>query len=159
VYVATGGTREGDAEWSGRVSAHRARRPAAWRTRETTGVADLLRGEPAPLLVDCLGLWLTARLDDAGAWNEDADGRAAAVAKVDADCADLVDALRWRRGAPVVLVSNEVGMGVVPATPAGRLYRDLLGRLNAAVSAACDETVLMVAGRAVGLDPAPEGPR
>jgi adenosylcobinamide kinase/adenosylcobinamide-phosphate guanylyltransferase len=50
-----------------------------------------------------------------------------------------------------VLVSNEVGLGVVPATWSGRLYRDLLGQVNAAVSTACDETVLMVAGRPLPL--------
>ena len=70
-YVATGGARDGDAEWAARVAAHRARRPAAWRTVETTDVAACLRaaGPGTAVLVDCLALWLTAVLDDAGAWD------------------------------------------------------------------------------------------
>lgn len=150
VYVATGGTRPDDAEWADRVAAHRRRRPPSWRTVETTDVAGLLRHEPGPLLVDCLSLWLTARLDDADAWSTDPLRQAAATTKVEADIDDLVDAVRHRRG-PVVLVSNEVGLGVVPPTAAGRLFRDLLGRLNSAVADACDQTLLMVAGRPVAL--------
>ena len=91
----------------------------------------------APLLVDDLATWLTAVLDDAGAWERAVD----VSPQVDA----LVDAVRAAPGR-VVLVSAEVGLGVVPATRAGRLFRDELGALNAALARVCDEVVLLVAG-------------
>jgi adenosylcobinamide kinase / adenosylcobinamide-phosphate guanylyltransferase len=148
-YVATGGQRPDDAEWSLRVRQHRARRPAHWQTVESTDVAGILRAEPAggAVLVDCLALWLTAVLDELDAWTRiEAGGiepvQAAALARAD----DLVDAVRTT-AVSVVLVSNEVGMGVVPATASGRLFRDLLGTVNLRVSAACDETTLLVAGQ------------
>lgn len=149
-YVATGGTREGDPEWRERVAAHVARRPSTWRTVETTDVAGCLRGAEGPLLVDCLGTWLAGRLDAHGVW----DGGPEQA--VDADVADLLAA--WRAVAvPVVAVSNEVGSGVVPATASGRLFRDLLGRLNAAVAAESETVLLTVAGVAVPLRDLPRG--
>lgn len=154
-YAATGGVREGDAEWAARVAAHRARRPAGWRTVETTDLVPLL-AEPGPLLVDCLSLWLTAVLDEAGAW----DGHPAALAEVRRRVDQLVAAWRSAPG-PVVAVSNEVGSGVVPATASGRMFRDELGRLNARVAAQSDDVVLLVAGlpttlRSARAHPAPE---
>lgn len=150
-YLATGGARPDDAEWAERVAAHRARRPESWRTVESTDVAAHVRTATSGdvLLVDCLALWLTAVLDDADAWRPDAPAaevRAEALRAVD----DLVEALD-SSPATVILVSNEVGMGVVPATASGRLFRDLLGITNARVADACDETVLVVAGRAITL--------
>jgi len=144
VYVATGGTRVGDAEWEQRVALHRQRRSASWSTVETVDVAAVLRTATQPLLVDCLGTWLTARLDVHGVWN------GGDVAAVDADIDDLLDA--WRGcTVPVVAVSNEVGSGVVPATASGRLFRDMLGRLNASVAAVSESVTLVVAGIAVPL--------
>lgn len=144
-YVATGGHRPDDADWAARVAAHRERRPADWRTVETTDLEPLLRAGPGPLLVDCLALWLTAVMDEAGAWEDEAwtsGARDAVAARVTA----LVAA--WREThARVIAVSNEVGMGVVPATAAGRRFRDELGRLNAAVADASDEVLLVVAGQ------------
>ncbi len=143
-YVATGGSREDDGEWQHRVAAHVARRPAWWSTVETTEVAACLLDAAAPLLIDCLGTWLTARLDHHGVW----DG--APTTAVDEDIAQLAAA--WRAATvPVVAVSNEVGSGVVPATPSGRLFRDLLGRLNAAIAAESETVLLVVAGIAVPL--------
>lgn len=143
-YVATGGRRAGDAEWQQRVAAHVARRPATWSTVETTDVAGCLRAARGPLLVDCLGTWLTARLDHHGVWES------GSTAAVDADVEELIAA--WRAAlVPVVAVSNEVGSGVVPATPAGRLFRDLLGRLNSAVARESETVLLSVAGLAVPL--------
>lgn len=143
-YVATGGTRDGDAEWQERVAAHVARRPATWTTVETQDVAACLREAQGPLLVDCLGTWLTGRLDQHGVW----DG--AAVTPVHADVDELVSA--WRAAtSPVVAVSNEVGSGVVPASASGRLFRDLLGRLNARIAAESETVLLTVAGIAVPL--------
>ncbi|WP_093784498.1 bifunctional adenosylcobinamide kinase/adenosylcobinamide-phosphate guanylyltransferase [Actinacidiphila guanduensis] len=150
LYVATGGTREGDGEWAARVAAHRERRPASWRTAETCDLLPLLADpDGPPLLVDCLSLWLTHTMDAAGAWDDAAwkDGAATAVrAQVDALC----KAWRATRRTAVV-VSNEVGSGVVPATASGRRFRDELGRLNAAVAERSDHVLLMVAGLPVTL--------
>ncbi|QBJ95867.1 bifunctional adenosylcobinamide kinase/adenosylcobinamide-phosphate guanylyltransferase [Rhodococcus sp. ABRD24] len=138
-YLATGGVREGDREWAERIALHRARRPDGWTTVETTDAAAVLRGAQEPVLLDCLGTWLTGRLDHHGVWN---GGDWSAVG---ADIADLLGAVR-AVSVPVVAVSNEVGSGVVPPTPAGRRFRDLLGRVNSAVAAESESVVLVVAG-------------
>ncbi|MFE0461973.1 bifunctional adenosylcobinamide kinase/adenosylcobinamide-phosphate guanylyltransferase [Kitasatospora sp. NPDC058965] len=149
LYVATGGTRDGDADWARRVELHRERRPASWRTVETLELTGVLAdpADPAPVLVDCLGLWLTGTMDRADAWDEDAWHRSARAA-VEEQCAELAEAVRLTTR-QVVLVSNEVGLGVVPATPAGRRFRDTLGRLNMAVADAADRVLLVVAGQAL----------
>ncbi|WP_037906224.1 bifunctional adenosylcobinamide kinase/adenosylcobinamide-phosphate guanylyltransferase [Actinacidiphila yeochonensis] len=145
LYVATGGTREGDSDWAERVSAHRERRPGSWQTAETCDLVPLLAdADGPPMLVDCLSLWLTAVMDAAGAW-EDAAWRDGAAAKVRAEVDALCAAWRATRRT-VVAVSNEVGSGVVPATSAGRRFRDELGRLNAAVAARSEHVLLVVAG-------------
>ena len=136
-YVATARRHPDDAEWDARIDAHRARRPAGWTTVEEPDVAALVRGGGGPLLVDDLATWLTGVLDDAGAWEQRVD--------VSLRLDELVAAVRAAPG-QVVLVSAEVGLGVVPATRAGRLFRDELGVLNAALAQVCDEVVLLVAG-------------
>jgi adenosylcobinamide kinase/adenosylcobinamide-phosphate guanylyltransferase len=147
LYVATGGNREGDADWAARVALHRERRPAGWRTAETWDLDVVLAdgSDPAPVLIDCLGLWLTHVMDRANAWN-DADWARFGQAQVTKRCAELAEAVRLT-SRQVVLVSNEVGMGVVPATAAGRRFRDTLGRLNMAVAEAADQVLLVVAGQ------------
>lgn len=149
LYVATGGARGGDTEWGSRVAAHRERRPGSWRTEETCDVAPLLAEEGPPLLVDCLSLWLTDAMDAVGAWDDAvwADGGERALRS---RVAELAEAVRSTRRT-VVLVSNEVGSGIVPATASGRRYRDELGRLNAAVANECEQVVLVVAGQALVL--------
>ncbi|WP_030765700.1 bifunctional adenosylcobinamide kinase/adenosylcobinamide-phosphate guanylyltransferase [Streptomyces sp. NRRL F-2664] len=149
VYVATGGARHGDAEWARRVGLHRERRPASWRTVETCDLVPLLAADGPPLLIDCLALWLTDAMDGAGAWDDEVwaeRGRRLLGERT----ADLVAAVRATRR-QVVLVSNEVGSGVVPATASGRRFRDGLGRLNAAVAGECEHVLLVVAGQAVVL--------
>jgi len=136
-YVATARHVAGDAEWTARIDAHRARRPAAWTTVEDADLPALLRAGGGPLLVDDIATWLTGVLDDAGAWDRGVD----VSPQVDA----LVEAVRAAPGR-VVLVSAEVGLGVVPGTQAGRLFRDELGALNAALARVCDEVLLLVAG-------------
>ncbi len=152
-YVATGGRRDDDPEWQQRIDAHRRRRPAGWTTVETVDVAALLHDhDGTPVLVDCLALWLAAHLDAAGVWAAEpgSPARQDALDLVAAETDELVRALRSCAGT-VVLVSNEVGSGVVPEHASGRLYRDLLGRLNARVAAECDDVALVVAGRRVRL--------
>ncbi len=129
VYVATAFEDPDDAEWAARLAAHRARRPAHWETVETAVLAPLLRTAGPPLLIDCLGLWL-------------ARGCEAPEALLSA----------WRDSQrEVVLVTNEVGSGVVPATESGRAFRDGLGRLNALLAAESDEVWQCVAGVACRL--------
>ncbi|WP_371652316.1 MULTISPECIES: bifunctional adenosylcobinamide kinase/adenosylcobinamide-phosphate guanylyltransferase [unclassified Streptomyces] len=146
VYVATGGTRDGDAEWAARVGLHRDRRPGAWRTEETCDLVPLLASAGPALLVDCLALWLTDAMDRTGAWWEEEKLPEAVRERV----AELVAAVR-ATSRTVVFVSNEVGSGVVPSTRAGRMFRDELGRLNAAVAGECEHVLLVVAGQALVL--------
>ncbi|MFD1815261.1 bifunctional adenosylcobinamide kinase/adenosylcobinamide-phosphate guanylyltransferase [Rhodococcus gannanensis] len=143
--VATGAADDGDDEWAARIAAHRSSRPDTWRTLETDDLVGALRTATGPLLVDCLGTWLARRIDLHGAWT---DKSSWPVVRSDID--DLVLALR-RTHVQVVVVSNEVGSGVVPATASGRRFRDVLGRLNAAVAAECEAVVLVVAGRPLPL--------
>ncbi|MET7464624.1 bifunctional adenosylcobinamide kinase/adenosylcobinamide-phosphate guanylyltransferase [Nonomuraea sp. NPDC005501] len=142
-YVATGPGGEGDAEWAARISAHRRRRPAHWATLETTDLAGAVRDATTPLLVDGLGTWLAAVFDEHGAWEGD---RSAVWRR----CDELVAAWRGAR-CRVAAVSDEVGMGVVPATPSGRMFRDALGRLNERLAAESEDVALVVAGRLVPL--------
>ncbi|WP_374983442.1 bifunctional adenosylcobinamide kinase/adenosylcobinamide-phosphate guanylyltransferase [Streptomyces fradiae] len=145
VYVATGGGRDGDAEWAARVGAHRERRPASWRTEETCEVAELLTADGPPLLVDCLSLWLTDAMDRVGAWDDGTWARTGEKALRER-VAELVAAVR-ATSRTVVAVTNEVGSGVVPATAAGRRFRDELGRLNAAFADECEQVLLAVSGQ------------
>ncbi len=140
VFVAT--AEAGDAEMTAtHRRGHRAERPAAWRTiEEPLRLAEALRGarlDPAAyVVVDCLTLWVS-NLMHAGI---DAGSAVAAL-------------LDWQRetGIAGCVVSNEVGLGLVPATPMGRDYRDALGRANRAVAGAAERTLLVVAGLALDL--------
>lgn len=149
LYVATGGTRNGDSEWADRVSAHRERRPGSWSTTETCDLVPLLAESGPPLLIDCLSLWLTYAMDEVNAW-DDAEWAGGGERALRKRVAELTDAVRATRRT-VVAVSNEVGSGIVPATASGRRYRDELGRLNAAFAAECEHVLLVVAGQALTL--------
>ncbi|HEV2087330.1 MAG TPA: bifunctional adenosylcobinamide kinase/adenosylcobinamide-phosphate guanylyltransferase [Cryptosporangiaceae bacterium] len=140
-YVATAASPGDDAEWQERIALHRARRPSGWRTVETTDLAAALREADGAVLVDDLGNWIARVLDQTGAW----DGDAAALSDARKRVAELVGAWRAVRGRAVA-VTNEVGSGVVPGSPSGRLFRDELGRLNALLAAESDEVLLVTAG-------------
>jgi adenosylcobinamide kinase / adenosylcobinamide-phosphate guanylyltransferase len=147
-YVATGGDGAGDPEWAARVAAHRARRPAWWRTAETTDLAGVLATARGAVLIDGIGTWLAAVMDECDAWDP---GTERARETLAARIAELAGA--WRQaGAYVVAVSDETGLGVVPASPAGRWFRDELGRLNQVLAAESEEAELIVAGRVLPLD-------
>ncbi|MFD4604312.1 bifunctional adenosylcobinamide kinase/adenosylcobinamide-phosphate guanylyltransferase [Streptomyces sp. NPDC058464] len=149
LYVATGGTRGGDTEWTARVALHRERRPGSWRTTETCDLVPLLAADGPPLLIDCLSLWLTDAMDSVGAW-DDTEWAAGGEKALRERVRELTEAVRATRRT-VVAVSNEVGSGIVPATASGRRYRDELGRLNAAFAGECEQVVLVVAGQVVVL--------
>lgn len=151
-YVATSARNPDDPEWTARIAAHIARRPSSWSTLETLDVAAVLTRDGPPALVDCLGVWLTRELDETNAW-EDPEAATPLLSQRIDELANAV-ATTSRR---VVLVTNEVGSGVVPATQAGRTFRDWLGILNASVADACDEVLLCVAGRALSLPAASKG--
>jgi adenosylcobinamide kinase / adenosylcobinamide-phosphate guanylyltransferase len=153
-YVATGRSADAsDPEWSRRVEDHRTRRPTTWRTLETTDVAGAIGAATGPVLVDCLGTWLTALVDDAG-W----DDLVVAAGAVRREADRLVEAL-CAATVPVVVVTNEVGWSLVPTTASGRLFQDELGRLNALVATVAAQVHLVVAGRVVDLSEAPVVPR
>jgi adenosylcobinamide kinase / adenosylcobinamide-phosphate guanylyltransferase len=138
-YLATSSPAPGDGEWAERVAAHRARRPAGWTTVETTAPSDLLRR--GTVLVDSVTTWVAALMDETGVWagEPDASGRLAAR------CDALVQA--WTMTpAHVVAVSDEVGLGVVPETRSGRLFRDTLGAVNQRLAGTADEVWFVVAG-------------
>jgi adenosylcobinamide kinase/adenosylcobinamide-phosphate guanylyltransferase len=141
-YIACGAPADGDdPEWAGRVTLHRARRPSSWCTVETPDLAGVLGRPGPPVLIDCLTTWLAGRMDASGIWSGAAEADARLAAAID----DVVEA--WTRSRRrVVAVSNEVGSGVVPATPSGRRFRDELGVLNTRIAAASDRVWLMTAG-------------
>ncbi|OYU47741.1 MAG: bifunctional adenosylcobinamide kinase/adenosylcobinamide-phosphate guanylyltransferase [Rhizobiales bacterium PAR1] len=132
-----------DDEMAARIARHRADRvEAGWQTlEEPLEIADIIRREATStrvILLDCLTLWLN---------NLMFAGR-----DVAAEQAALLEALREARG-PVILVSNEVGLGLVPETPLGRDFRDAQGRLNQAVAALVPSVVFVAAGLPLTLKP------
>jgi adenosylcobinamide kinase / adenosylcobinamide-phosphate guanylyltransferase len=133
VYVATAQALDG--EMQRRIAVHRARRPPEWGLVESPlGLADTLRRIAAPdvfVLVDCLTLWLT---------NLMVAGR-----HVEVEIERLLDALGTLPG-PLVLISNEVGQGVMPANAMARTFADHAGLLHQALAARVDAVTLMVAG-------------
>ena len=137
---------QSDPEWAARVAAHQASRPASWVTRETVDVAQALRETTGAVLVDCLGTWLTRQLDDIG-WDAPCDH---IIQSMGERRADLADAVAGHAG-PLVIVTNEVGWGVVPEHPSGRLFTDQLGWTNQAVARSVDDVILVVAGRTLRL--------
>jgi adenosyl cobinamide kinase/adenosyl cobinamide phosphate guanylyltransferase len=138
-FVATG--TPSDDEMAERIARHRDARPAGWRTIEeprdlARALAALEPGETA--IVDCLSLWVSNLLEDT------AEEEIVSLAERDAAAFAARDGL-------TVVVSNEVGMSIVPMHPVGRAYRDALGRVNAVWAAAADESYLVVAGKRLSL--------
>jgi adenosylcobinamide kinase / adenosylcobinamide-phosphate guanylyltransferase len=135
-FVATG--EAADEEMAERIARHRAERPAAWATvEEPLDVLDAVLAAPAGgvIFVDCLTLWVSNLL-----------GRGDAGAAIVHAAGGLAGALARRPGGAVV-VSNEVGLGIVPANPLARSFRDALGSVNATLAAHAERTAFVVAGR------------
>ncbi|WP_446221587.1 bifunctional adenosylcobinamide kinase/adenosylcobinamide-phosphate guanylyltransferase [Nocardia sp. IBHARD005] len=142
-YLATAVLDPADHDFADRIAVHRDRRPEHWTTVENIEPATVLAtGAPATLLDD-IGTWITARLDAREAWD-------APRGTVGPDCDALVEAVEVYRER-LVIVSPEVGMGVIPATRSGRLFRDEIGMLNQRLARACDEAYLLVAGLPIRL--------
>jgi adenosylcobinamide kinase / adenosylcobinamide-phosphate guanylyltransferase len=138
-YLATSPAAPDDAEWAARVAAHRARRPADWTTLETTAPSDLLRR--GTILVDSVTTWVAALMDETGVWTDEPGAPQRLAGRCDA----LVNS--WAMtSAHIVAVSDEVGLGVVPETRAGRLFRDTLGEVNQRLAGTADQVWFVVAG-------------
>ncbi len=140
VWIATGEPR--DEEFAARIEAHRASRPTEWTTIEEPVDLDAALGkvpDDACAVVDCLTLWVSNLIE------RDLDD--AAIAQRASDTAAIAAARR----VPTIAVTNEVGLGIVPANALARRYRDVLGRTNAAWVAAASRSSLVVAGRAIEL--------
>ena len=136
-FVATGTA--GDEEMATRIERHREERPAGWITvEEPLALRHAIASAQGTVVVDCLSLWV-ANLLEAGWGDADVEAEGAEAARAAAGCRTIA-------------VSNEVGLGVVPATPLGRRYRDVLGRVNAAWADAAVDAYLVVAGRALRLE-------
>lgn len=140
VFVATAEAR--DAEMTDRIERHRRDRPDRWSTvEEPLALREAVVDVPpaACLVVDCLSLWVS-NLIEAG-WTDD---------EIETEAQEVAGEVARRPG-PTVVVSNEVGLGVVPATPLGRRYRDVLGGVNAIFVGAAAEALFVVAGRTLPL--------
>jgi adenosylcobinamide kinase/adenosylcobinamide-phosphate guanylyltransferase len=141
-FLATG--EPGDEEMAERIRLHRAERPADWSTVEEplelqAAIARAPEGDT--LVIDCLSLWVANALERGAEEQLEDVARAAAATAAG-------------RSGLTVAVSNEVGLGIVPVTPLGRRYRDVLGRVNAVWVDASERALLVVAGRALPLEPA-----
>lgn len=144
-FIAT--AEAGDDEMAERIERHRADRPAGWTTIEAPihlALAVEQVDAEATIVIDCLSMWVSNRMLAGGARS------------LVAEAADLGERLRERSGAAVV-VTNEVGSGIVPATSLGRAYRDVLGSVNQVIFASADRAYLVVAGRLLELQDPSDG--
>ncbi|MDO5097877.1 MAG: bifunctional adenosylcobinamide kinase/adenosylcobinamide-phosphate guanylyltransferase [Corynebacterium sp.] len=146
VYVATARPWPGDTDFDHRIDQHRRRRPASWSTEETTDAVTILADPPqATVLVDDLGTWLTHTIDRRQAWEQP---RGTTAAEIDTFVAAVA---AYPADRDLILVSPEVGMGIIPEHRAGRLFRDEIGALNAAVAEACEQVAFVIAGQVLWL--------
>lgn len=148
-YIAPGPSPDAelDPDWAARVAAHRDRRPAHWHTVESADLERAVAMADGTVIVDCLGTWVTALIGELDGWDKTLDDWEP----------EFWDRVERAVGAvtthaeDVVLVTNEVGWGVVPDHRSGRLFRDLLGKVNQRFALECDQVLLVVAGRVLTL--------
>jgi adenosylcobinamide kinase / adenosylcobinamide-phosphate guanylyltransferase len=138
LYMATALSNPDDLEWQTRIEAHRDRRPQGWKTREVPyALSAALRETPSQccILIDALGTWVANTLEQsAEEWRQTE--------------AELLEVLYYSPNC-IILVAEEVGWGIIPAYPAGRLFRDRLGELVRYIGAMSDQVYLVTAGYAV----------
>lgn len=146
-YIAPGPHSDDDPDWVSRVSAHRERRPGHWRTVETMDLEKAIAMADGAVIVDCLGTWVSALIDELNGWDKTLEE----WEPVFLDRLDVAAAAVTAHTSPVVLVTNEVGLGVVPEHRSGRLFRDFLGRVNQRFALEVDEVILVIAGRTLTL--------
>ncbi len=167
-FIAT--AEAGDAEMAARIERHRTDRPSDWTTIEAPirlaeAVGSVDAG--ATMVIDCLSMWVSNRMlaQGSGAPLGQRQGQAAAsgeqysaefVRSMAKEVGDLGVRLRERSGMAIV-VTNEVGSGIVPANPLGRAYRDVLGSVNQAIFASANRAYLVVAGRLLELQDPSDG--
>jgi adenosylcobinamide kinase/adenosylcobinamide-phosphate guanylyltransferase len=148
LFVATAEARDG--EMGRRIEAHRRARPSGWKTLEvTTNLGPRIArhgGGAKTIIIDCVTLLLNNVFEQ---FKEKADASRLEKA-VDIEIKGLLDCIE-RSGALFILVSNEVGLGIIPADSVSRFYRDLLGRANQALAARADEVYWLVAGIPVAI--------
>lgn len=135
-----------DEEMTARIRNHRASRPTTWHTLETPQqLARVMQGDDVPIvdtvIVDCVTLWMTNILLS---FDEDAT-EASIHAEAELQVMELLEYIA-HHSASWLLVTNEVGMGVVPPTRLGRFFRDVLGFANQRIASHADEVILLVAG-------------
>ncbi len=141
-YLATSESRLDDPEWQQRIALHRERRPSTWTTIETIDLNEPIRAATSrPLMIDCLTIWLTRHMDRAGIWTN----QPAADLTLQASFDSLVDSIAHATR-PLIIVTNEVGQGIVPADPGTRRFRDEMGTINRRVAAVVDQVYLITAG-------------
>lgn len=149
LYIAT--AEAGDDEMAERIAAHRAARPPTWQTLETphhVGAAlATIDGLPDALLLDCLTLWVTNILL---AMENEPQPEIEVAVQIEIEA---LLAKQKQLNIPLIIVSNEVGLGLVPEYPLGRIFRDTLGRANQFLAAQADQVILMVAGIPMNLKP------
>ncbi len=146
LFVAT--ATPGDEEMRRRIENHKRSRPAHWHTHETplhlgTRIRENL-GENRLVIIDCITMLVSNVFGQCGAGAD----VATIEAMLNAEIAEVLDCIK-QTDARYLVVSNEVGLGIVPADPATRLYRDLLGLANQTLAREADEVILMVAGLAM----------
>lgn len=136
-----------DPEWAQRVRSHQERRPEHWQTIETVHLDTALGQAHGPVLIDCLGTWVTALIDRLDGWERPVSHWRE---EFDSQVAAALAELAAYDGA-VVTVTNEVGWSIVPEHVSGRVFRDLLGTVNQQWAALSEEVHLVVAGRVLVL--------
>ena len=143
LFVATAEAR--DDEMRQRIEAHKANRPFSWTTLETpTDVGKNIRENVKKnkvVLLDCITLLVNAIFNKFGENLDEKEIEEAVIKEID----ELIDCMK-NLESDFIIVTNEVGLGLVPANEAGRFYRDILGKANSMLAAACDEVYLMVSG-------------
>jgi adenosylcobinamide kinase/adenosylcobinamide-phosphate guanylyltransferase len=152
-YVATAAADAGDPEWTARIRRHQNDRPGSWKLLETANapedlLPDTLRTatQGQTLIVDSLGTWLAALIPQI----RDGSEVPAIEGALQRNADTLIDAM-MQTSATVIAVSEETGWGIVPESPAGRLFRDVLGRMNQTLAQRADRAYLVVCGHALDL--------